>query len=156
MAPVIIWIWTQCGTSRRHQTPSSRCKYAAPPDGKDKPDLNGALQLLTILPANKTKEAEGIDKMHHIKNDALNATAPAFRDLSKNATTPFIEPRRARFLAKQSKVPICRILVSTVGTPCYDYSKNRNGFKVGAARIDGALEKVGLRSLQLHLLQAYH
>lgn len=59
-----------------------------PTDRESKTDLDYALLVTTILPADEAKEADGNEKYHIIVNEALNMSLPRLSDVSANATTP--------------------------------------------------------------------
>lgn len=92
---------------------------------------------------------------HQIVNEALNEIVAGLPAVSTTGTTqrPFTKPSTAEFLAEKSE--LCHQLVSTVGTLGSDYSYKRNGFLIRAAYIDGKVQKVVPRLLQVRLLHVY-
>lgn len=103
--------------------------------GEDRIDLNDALSVLTIVPADKEKEAKGINERHIVVNEALNDIVPELLAVSKMAmtSTPFNEPTTAELLIEQSKDLLCRQRASTVGAPGSYCSYNRSGFLICVA-----------------------
>lgn len=90
------------------------------------------------------KEARENDEKHHIVSERLNAIAPGLPAVFKIATSPkpLSEPRTVKFLAEESKYPLCRKLASTLGTTSSIYLYTCNGFLNLVASIDGVLQRV--------------
>lgn len=57
-------------TGIKHQAADALSRIST--DGEDKTDLNDALPVLTIVLANRVKEAGEIDENYHIMSEALN------------------------------------------------------------------------------------
>lgn len=114
-----------------------------------KNDLNDALLVLMIVPADNANEVERNYEKHHIVYEALNANALGVSAMFTTETTrkPFMEPTKAEFLAENSIEQLCRHLAASVETLRSDYFYNRNVFLICFAPIDGAALTVAPRLL---------
>lgn len=126
-----------------------------PTDGEHKKDFNDALPVLMIVPVNEAKEAKKIDEIHYIVKEALNTSAPGLLTVSHISTTPFMERTIAMFVANCLRTRFVNNShqLSKPQVPITSKITMNSYFAVALSTTD---TKVVPRSLQAHLLQAYH